>query len=87
MVRMIQNDDLRNMETFGRLVAKKDDRDAFESAAEYLAISRMEGSNFTSLWFCFQEGARNNVDGQYQLDAINRRLKERAEELFLKGQS
>jgi hypothetical protein len=78
----ITNSDLDRMQTMGRLVAAKDNQQAFESAAEYLAISRLEGNNFTRLWFFFEEGARNNCDGQYHLDAIKARLRERAEELY-----
>ena len=82
MARNISNADLDAMMKFGHKVAKTDDRDAFESAAEYLAISKVEGSNFTRLWIWFEEGARNYVDGMYHLQTIQRRLKERAEELF-----
>lgn len=78
----ISNSDLDRMQTMGRLVATKDNQNAFEAAAEYLAISRLEGSNFTRLWIWFEEGARNYVDGQYHLDSIQRRLKERADEIY-----
>jgi hypothetical protein len=82
MYRVISNSDLHHMQTMGRLVATHDDRQAFESAAEYLAVSRLEGSNFTRLWLWFEEGARNYVDGQYHLVGIQKRLKERAEEIY-----
>lgn len=78
----VKDEDLRHMVTLGRLVAKKDDREAFEEAATYLAISRSEGTAFVSLWQEFEEGARNNCDGQYHLEAIQRRLTKRAEKLY-----
>lgn len=82
MPRNINDADLVRMQTLGRKVAKDDDQQSFEDAAEYLAISRLEGSAFVRLWIWFEEGARNYVDGQYHLDAIQRRLKERAEEIY-----
>lgn len=78
----ITNSDLDHMCELGRKVARHDDKQAFEDAATCLAISRIEGSAFTRLWFWFEEGARDYVDGQYHLDAIKRRLKERAEEIY-----
>lgn len=75
--------DLDRMQTMGRLVATKDNQKAFEAAAEYLAVAMVEEEGYTRLWIWFEEGARNYADGQYHLEAIQRRLKERAEELYL----
>lgn len=78
----ITNADLDHMCALGRKVAKQDDRQAFEDAATCLAISRLEGSAFMRLWFWFEEGARDYVDGQYHLEGIQKRLKARAEEIY-----
>jgi len=81
--KVIKSGDLDRMQTMGRLVATKDNQQAFETAAEYLAISVLEGSNFHQLWIWFEEGARNYVDGQYHLDGIQARLKARANEILM----
>ena len=83
----ITHADLDRAQTQGRLVATKDDQQAFEAAAEDLAIARLEDdrndtNDYFRLWFWFEEGARNYVDGQYHLDGIQRRLKERVEEIY-----
>jgi len=80
--KVISNADLDHMQTLGRMVAKFDSKKDFEEAAEYLAISRFESSEFVRLWIWFEEGARNYVDGQYHLEGIQRRLKARAEEIY-----
>jgi len=78
----VSNTDLDKAQTFGRLVAQKDDREAFESAAEYMAVCYLEEGNFMRLWMWFEEGARNYADGMYHLESIQRRLRERVKELI-----
>lgn len=83
----ITTSDLDRMQTQGRLVATKDNQQAFEAAAENLAVAMLEDdenntSTYTRLWIWFEEGARNYVDGQWHLDGIQKRLRERARELY-----
>lgn len=79
---VIKSGDLDRMQTLGRLVASKDNLKAWETAAEYLAIATLEGINTARLWLWFEEGARNNVEGQWHLDAIQTQLKYRVAELI-----
>jgi len=88
----ITTSDLDRMQTQGRLVATKDNKQAFEAAAESLAIALLEDaehdtSNYTRLWIWFEEGARNYTDGQWHLEGIQRRLKARAQELYEEAKS
>jgi len=85
----ITTSDLDRARTQGRLVATKDNQQAFEAAAENLAIAMLENDRdaYDRLWIWFEEGARNNVDGQYHLEGIQRRLKDRAEELYKEATS
>lgn len=84
---IVTDSDLARMQTMGRLVAAKDNQQAFEAAAEYLATVALEGQFkfYTRLWIWFEEGARNSCDGQYHLDGIQRRLKDRADQLIMEN--
>lgn len=82
----IKHGDLDRMVTMGRLVATKDNQQAFEAAAVYLAVADLESpENVSRLWIWFEEGARNYVDGQYHLDGIQARLKDRAYDIRKAG--
>lgn len=80
----ITTSDLDRAQTQGRLVATKDNQHAFEAAAEGLAVMLLEEDalGYSRLWIWFEEGARNYVDGQWHLEGIQRRLKDRADELY-----
>lgn len=80
----ITNADLDRAQTQGRLVATKDNQQAFEAAAENLAISLLEedAQGYRYLWAWFEEGARNYATDMWHLEGIQRRLKARAQELY-----
>ena len=83
----ITHADLDRAQTQGRLVATKDNQQAFEAAAENLALAKLEDEEhgtegYVDLWIWFEEGARNYATDMYHLTGIQDRLKARAQELY-----
>lgn len=88
----VTNADLDRAQTQGRLVATKDNQQAFEAAAENLAIALMEDAehdtdNYVRLWIWFEEGARNYATDMWHLESIQQRLRARAQELYEEAKS
>jgi hypothetical protein len=56
------------MQTYGRLIAKHQDEEALDMAAEYLAIAEERERSRLLIWL--EEGTRNNADSHDESQRI-----------------
>lgn len=65
---MVTNQDLNTMQTYGRYVARDDDRVALANAVEYMIIAGLDTEDADRLRFWFHEGVRNYARDQKHTD-------------------
>lgn len=76
-------EDLHNMQTWGRIYAQTRLKSALQNAAEYLVMAEPE--EYSSLWYSWEEGVRNNVRDMHHFNKVMWDIKDLA--TFIKNNS